>query len=169
MKGSTEIPKTIQTVEAVPNGCKVLNVHGHGMRSGAAAPRKILPANVQVAFWVNDGGYLADLMNNYDGNGNPTDKAVELETVSVLPYTCFKLAENDPKPATGAAVLTNLVAAVRRAVTNNRATWLVNTGRLGANGPGVISLSSICSTIGQVQGARQHQWRVNWLCCREIV
>jgi hypothetical protein len=125
-----------------------------------------LPANVEVAYWVYDGELYSSQLNPYDASGNPTADALELDSISCLNYSTWALDATEPAPNPGVNVLSNLIQAVSRAVANGVASWKVNTGKITGMSRGVITLSYICSTINQVNGA-SGLWRVNWLCCRE--
>lgn len=151
---------------AIPGGKFCLNIHGHGGRSAADDSRIPLPANVEVAYWVFDGELYSAQLNPCDVTGNPTNRPVELDTISCRNYSTWALRPDEPAPNVGGAVQANLIDALRRAAGGGCASWKVNTGNIQGSTRGVITLSYICNTIRQVKGTAG-SWRVNWLCCRE--
>ncbi|RSZ60493.1 hypothetical protein EJB06_05105 [Massilia atriviolacea] len=120
-----------------------------------------------VAYWVKDKELYSAQLNPYDVAGNPEKGPVELAVGSSEKYFTWALASGEPAPHPGAQVKSNLIEAILHAVKNDKASWLVDTGKIGSTKQGVISLSYICSTINQIQDASRYLWRINWICCRE--
>ena len=162
------------TVTARPAGKRILNVHGHGARIVEEDRRFILPTNVEVAFWVGDGGLFGDQARSFSAGGSPTDPAFELIAAGTecMNYETWALGVHDAQNLpTGAAAHRSPIPAVQYALRVGESALIISTGRMGLRG--VNNLERICLTLNQVLvpdtslRGRDVQWRVNWVCCRE--